>query len=161
MPSNEDHNHHGDAQRPAWFGPSAIAAAQCLIGCIIGQTAGLIIGVSLGWWASATIALAVVLAYVSAYAMAVLPMMKHAGLGLIPAMRLIWFGEAISIAVIEIAMNLVVYWLGGIQVASIWTAPFWLGLAAAAPAGFFAAWPVNYLLLKHHLAVKILVIGED
>ncbi len=27
----------------------------------------------------------------------------------------------------------------GIQVASIWNALFWLGLAAAAPAGFFAA----------------------
>ncbi len=48
-------------------------------------------------------------------------------------------------------MNVVDYWLGGIQVASIWNALFWLGLAAAAPAGFFAAWPVNHLLLKHEL----------
>ena len=51
----------------------------------------------------------------------------------------------------EIAMNVVDYWLGGIQVASIWNALFWLGLAAAAPAGFLAAWPVNYVLLKHEL----------
>ncbi len=66
-------------------------------------------------------------------------------------MRVIWLGEAISIAVMEIAMNLVDYWLGGIQIASIRNALFWLGLAAAAPVGLFAAWPVNHVLLKHEL----------
>ena len=84
---------------------------------------------------AATIALAVVLAYVSGFAMALLPVMKQLGLGLAAAMRVIWLGEAISIAVMEIAMNPVDYWLGGIQVASIWNALFWLGLAAAVPAG--------------------------
>ena len=79
------------------------------------------------------------------------PVMKQAGLGLAAAMRVIWLGESISIAVMEIAMNLVDHWLGGIQVASIWNALFWLGLAAAAPVGFFAAWPVNHVLLKHEL----------
>ncbi len=63
------------------------------------------IGVALAWGAAATIALAVVLAYVSGFAMALVPVMKQAG----------------------------------------------LGLAAAAPAGFFAAWPVNHVLLKHEL----------
>ncbi len=49
--------------------------------------------------------LVAVVAYVSGFAMALLPVMKQAG----------------------------------------------LGLAAAAPAGFFAAWRVNHLLLKHEL----------
>ncbi len=68
---------------------------------------------ALAWGAAATIALAVVLAYVSGFAMALVPVMKRAGLGLAAAMRVIWLGEAISIAVMEIAMNLVDYWLGG------------------------------------------------
>ena len=118
---------------------------------MIGEAAGLVIGISLGWGAAATITLAVVLAYVSGFAMALLPVIKQAGLGLVAAMRVIWLGEAIAIAVMEIAMNVVDYWLGGIQVASIWNALFWLGLAAAAPAGFLAAWPVNHVLLKHEL----------
>ena len=130
---------------------SAHVTLHCLICCVIGETAGLVIGVALAWGAAATIALAVVLAYVSGFAMALLPVMKQAGLGLAAAMRVIWLAEVISIAVMEIAMNVVDYWLGGIQVASIWNALFWLGLAAAAPAGFFAAWPVNHLLLKHEL----------
>ncbi len=106
---------------------------------MIGETAGLVIGISLGWGAAATITLAVVLAYVSGFAMALLPVMKQAGLGLAAAMRVIWLGEAIAIAVMEIAMNVVDYWLGGIQVASMWNALFWFGLAAAAPTGFLAA----------------------
>ncbi len=77
--------------------------------------------------------------------------MKQAGLGLAAPMRVIWLGESISIAVMEIAMNVVDYWLGGIQVAAIGNALFWLGRAAAAPAGLFAAWPVNHVLLKHEL----------
>ncbi len=151
MPSHDDHSHHGDEHHHSPLVTSAHATLHCLIGCIIGETAGLVIGVSLGWGAVATITLAVVLAYVSGFTMALLPVMKQAGLGLAAAMRIIWLGEAIAIAVMEIAMNVVDYWIGGFQVASIWTALFWLGLAAAAPGGFFAAWPVNHVLLKHEL----------
>ncbi len=143
--------HNGDEHHHSPLVTSAHATLHCLIGCIIDETAGLVIGVALAWGAAATIALAVVLAYVSGFAMALPPVMKQAGLGLAAAMRVIWLGEAISIAVMEIAMNVVDYWLGGIQVASIWNALFWLALAAAAPAGFIAAWPVNHVLLKHEL----------
>ena len=48
---------------------------------MIGEAAGLVIGISLGWGAAATITLAVVLAYVSGFAMALLPVIKQAGLG--------------------------------------------------------------------------------
>ena len=151
MPSHDDHSHHGDEHHHSPLVTSAHATLHCLIGCIIGEAAGLVIGITLGWGVVATITLAVMLAYVSGFAMALIPVMKNAGLGLAAAMRVVWLGEAVSIAVMEIAMNLVDYWLGGIQVASIWNTLFWLGLAAAAPAGFFAAWPVNHVLLKHEL----------
>ena len=151
MPSHDDHSHHDGEHHHSLLVTSAHATLHCLIGCMIGEASGLAIGVALAWGVAATIALAVVLAYVSGFAMALLPVIKQAGLSLAAAMRVIWLGEAISIAAMELAMNLVDYWLGGIQVASIWNALFWLGLAAAVPAGFFAGWPVNYLLLKHEL----------
>ena len=119
MPSHDDHSHHDGAHRHSPLVTSAHATLHCLIGCMIGEAAGLAIGVALGWGVAATIALAVVLAYISGFAMALVPVMKQAGLGLAAAMRVIWLGEAIAIAVMEIAMNGVDYWVGGIQVASI------------------------------------------
>jgi hypothetical protein len=151
VPSYDDHARHDGAHHHSPLVTSAHATLHCLIGCMIGEATGLAIGVALGWGVVATITLAVVLAYISGFAMALVPVMKQAGLSLAAAMRVIWLGEAISIAVMEIAMNGVDYWVGGIQVASIWSALFWLGLAAAGLAGFLAAWPVNHLLLKHEL----------
>ena len=151
MSTRDDLSHHGGAYHHSLLVTSAHATLHCLIGCGVGEAAGLVIGIALAWGAVATIALAVVLAYVCGFAMALVPVMKQARLGLAAEMRVIWLGEAISIAVMEIAMNGVDYWLGGIQVASIRNALFWLGLAAAVPAGFLAAWPVNHLLLRHEL----------
>ena len=151
MPLPDRHSHHDHEHHHAPLATSAHATLHCLIGCVIGETAGLIIGIELGWGVPATVALAVVLAYASGFTMALVPVMNKARLGLAAAMRVIWLGEAITIAVMEIAMNLVDYWLGGIQVATVWSVRFWLGLAAAVPAGFLAAWPVNHVLLKHEL----------
>ena len=38
--------------------------------------------------------------------------------------------------------------IGGVTAPSIFAPQFWLGYALALPAGFIAAWPVNYWLLK-------------
>ena len=38
----------------------------------------------------------------------------------------------------------------GLQVDSIFQLRFWLGFLLALPAGFVAAWPVNYWLLKRN-----------
>ena len=56
----------------------------------------------------------------------------------------IWLGEAISIGVMEIAMNATDYAVGGVGAASVASPVFWVGYAAALVAGFVAAWPVNY-----------------
>ena len=77
--------------------------------------------------------------------------MRRSGLSLTGAMRVAWLDEAFSIGVMEIAMNGVDYLVGGMQGTSIRNPTFWLGLAAAAPAGFLAAWPVSYWLLRREL----------
>ncbi|MBB5518243.1 DUF4396 domain-containing protein [Amphiplicatus metriothermophilus] len=136
-------------------GGQAVTAAQatlhCLTGCVIGETAGLAIGVTVGLGVWSTIALATGLAYVSGFALGVLPVMRREKTGFLQALRLIWIGEAVSIGVMEIAMNAVDYAVGGMQAGSVFAPAFWYGLLAAVPAGFLAAWPVNWLLLRRGL----------
>ena len=122
---------------------------HCLTGCAIGELAGLMIGVSLGFTPWVTMALATFLAFLSGYTLGLLPLVRE-GKGWMEAFRIIWLGETISIAVMELVMNFTDYHVGGVQVDSIFQLRFWLGFLLALPAGFIAAWPVNYWLLKRN-----------
>lgn len=130
------------------------ATLHCLTGCAIGEVLGLMIGVHfmLGMWP--TMILATVLAYLAGFSLAVPPIMRREALSFRQALRAIWLGEAISIGVMEIVMNGVDYIVGGVQAASLSSPVFYIGLAVAIPAGFLAAWPVNYWLLKKEIKGK-------
>lgn len=142
------HHHHGSGSP---LKVSAQATLHCLTGCVIGEVAGLAIGVSLGLPAWQTIALATALAYASGMILGLLPVMRSRGVGLVEALRIIWIGEVISIGVMELVMNWVDYEMGGMAAPSILTWMFWRGLVFAIPAGFLAAWPVNYWLIRREL----------
>ena len=144
------HAHHGHHHASAWR-TSAHATVHCLTGCVIGEVAGLMIAVSLGLAAWQIIALATVLAYVSGMTLGLLPVMRDRGIGMIDAFRIIWIGEVVSIGVMEVVMNFVDYQMGGMGAPSIASWMFWRGIVLAIPAGFLAAWPVNYWLLKRNL----------
>lgn len=147
---NAVHGRHDENLRNT----SIHATLHCLTGCAIGEVVGLAIGVhfALGMWP--TMLLAAVLAYLVGFSLAVLPIMKREELSFMQAFRAIWLGEAISIGVMEIVMNGVDYMIGGVQAASLFSPVFYIGLAAAIPAGFLAAWPVNYWLLKKEIKGK-------
>ena len=130
---------------------SALATVHCLTGCSIGEVLGLLIGVTLGLGVFWTIALAVVLAFVVGISLAVKPVMKGQRISLTDALKIVWVGEIISIGVMEFAMNAVDLGVGGVSVPSVFTSMFWVGIALAIPSGYLAAWPVNHVLLKHHL----------
>lgn len=165
MTTHTSHDHHAHdctaAQAPhaahahgGGGGPlrtSFDATVHCLTGCVIGEVAGVAIGVTLGLEPWLTIALATTLAYVSGFALGVLPVMKARALGFVAALKLIWLGEAISIGVMEIVMNTVDYQMGGMTAPSVFTWQFWNGFLYAIPAGFLAAWPVNWWLLRRNL----------
>src|SRR5688500_8324462 len=144
------HSHHGHSGGGA-LRTSAQATLHCLTGCVIGEVAGLMIGVTLGLPVWQTIALATALAYVSGMTLGLLPVMRSQGIGFFQALRIIWIGEVISIGVMEIVMNFVDYQMGGMGAPSIASWMFWRGILFAVPAGFIAAWPVNYWLLKREL----------
>ncbi len=143
------HGSHG--AKGGAFVTSAQATLHCLTGCVIGEVAGLAIGVTLGIGVWPTIILATTLAYISGFALGLLPVMRRQKKTFFEALKLIWIGEAISIGVMEIAMNAADYSMGGMNAGSVFSPMFWAGIAVAVPAGFLAAWPVNWLLLRNDL----------
>lgn len=144
------HSHHGHGGGGAWR-TSAQATLHCLTGCVIGEVAGLAIGVTLGLPVWQTIVLATALAYLSGMTLGLVPVMRNQGVSLLEALRIIWIGEVISIGVMELVMNYVDYQMGGMTAPSVASWMFWRGLVFAIPAGFIAAWPVNFWLLKREL----------
>lgn len=151
--AEHDVGHHGShmhgTANSSSFRLATQATLHCLTGCAIGELAGLVIGVSIGLNPWTTMALATVLGFVSGYTLGLVPLVRE-GKGWIEAFKIIWFGETISIAVMELVMNLTDYHVGGVQVSSIFNVQFWLGYLLALPAGFIVAWPVNYWLLKRN-----------
>jgi hypothetical protein len=144
------HAHHGHGGGRPWR-TSAQATLHCLTGCVIGEVAGLMIGVSLGLAAWPTIILATILSYISGMTLGLVPVMRNQHVSFVQALRIIWIGEVISIGVMEIVMNFVDYQMGGMTAPSITSWMFWRGIVFAVPAGFLAAWPVNYWLIRREL----------
>jgi hypothetical protein len=144
------HAHHGH-QGGGALRTSAHATLHCLTGCVVGEFLGLAIGVTLALGSGATIVLATLLSYVSGFTLGLVPVMRDQKTGFLGAMRIIWIGEAVSIGVMEIVMNLVDWSVGGMGARSIFAWTYWQGLLLAVPAGFVAAWPVNYWLIRNEL----------
>lgn len=151
MSEHEDHSEHEHGQHGSRFRITSQATLHCLVGCSIGEVLGLAIGVTLGIGLWFTLGLAVLLAFVFGLGLAVLPLMRGGGMNFARALRTIWFGEVVSITVMEIAMNAVDYWMGGMQVMSVLEPVFWVSLIAAIPAGYVAAWPINWWLIGKNL----------
>ncbi|HEX9932384.1 MAG TPA: DUF4396 domain-containing protein [Allosphingosinicella sp.] len=154
LPAHADHGqdarHHVHGSGGS-LATSFHATLHCLTGCVIGEVAGLMIGVSLGLSTFATIALATGLAYATGMTLGLVPVMRRQRIGMLAALKIIWIGEVISIGVMELVMNWVDYEMGGMAAPSIATWMFWRGILIAVPAGFLAAWPVNYWLLRRNL----------
>jgi hypothetical protein len=144
------HAHHHVSGGGPWR-VAAQASLHCLAGCVIGEAAGLAIGVGLGLPAWQTITLATILSYASGMTLGLVPVMRSRGRGFVDALRIIWVGEIVSIGVMEIAMNAVDYALGGMGAPALFSWMFVRGLVFAVPAGFLAAWPVNYWLIRREL----------
>jgi hypothetical protein len=122
------------------------ATLHCLTGCAIGEIAGLMIGTALGLAALPTIALAVGLAFLFGYALSTLPLLK-AGLAVGTAMSVVLAADTLSITTMEIVDNLVMLAIPGAMDAGLVNPIFWLSMALALTAAFFAALPVNRYLL--------------
>jgi hypothetical protein len=154
-PGGHCHHQHEtkahSSHKASSLGAAHHATVHCLTGCVIGEVAGLMIGVHFGLPVWATMTLAVVLAYISGFSLSIFPLMRRTGLSFGAALKAIWIGEAVSIAVMELVMNVVDYHMGGMQAASVTSWQFWQALLYAIPAGYIAAFPVNAWLIGRQL----------
>ena len=140
------HGHHGGT---GWRAAAAVTL-HCLTGCLIGEWMGLAIGVVLSLPVAVTVILASALAYASGFGLTMWPLLRR-GMAFWPALALVFIGEAVSIGVMEVAMNVVDYAMGGMGVKSLFASRYWEALSVASVAGFLAAWPVNYWLLGRNM----------
>ena len=148
-PSAHAHHGHGGG------GPlktSAQATLHCLTGCVIGEVAGLVIGVSLGFSPWQTIALATALAYAAGITLGLLPVMRAAEIGALDALQdhLAGRGHLDRRDGDRDELRRLSDGRDGRAVGRL------AGCSGAAslfaiPAGFLAAWPVNYWLLKREI----------
>jgi hypothetical protein len=137
------HTDHG----PSGLNAMAVSATlHCLTGCAIGEVLGLMIGTALGLAAGWTIALAVGLAFLFGYALSTLPLLS-AGLGLGAALSVVFAADTLSIATMEIVDNAVMALVPGAMDAGLVNPVFWLSMSLALTVAFFAAWPVNRVLI--------------
>lgn len=138
------HGHHdtGNVNRMA-----VSATLHCLTGCAIGEIVGLIIGTALGLSNLATIALAVALAFVFGYSLSTLPLLK-AGLAVGAALSVVLAADTLSILTMEVVDNLLMAVIPGAMNAGLVNPIFWVGMMIALTAAFFAAYPVNRVLLQ-------------
>lgn len=123
------------------------ATLHCLTGCALGEIIGLVTGTALGLSSGATIALAVGLAFLFGYSLSLLPL-RASGLPLGKMLRLVLAADTLSIATMEIVDNLVMLIIPGAMELGLVNPVFWIAMAIALTAAFFAALPVNLHLLR-------------
>ena len=122
------------------------ATWHCLTGCAIGEVLGLVIATALDWGDLASIALAVVLAFVFGYSLTLRPLVAG-GVPLRRAVRVALAADTVSIGVMEIVDNGFVLLVPGAMAAGLGDALFWWSLGVGLFIAFWAAFPVNRLLI--------------
>ena len=148
---NHDHHHHNLAEskenQPSHSKLAVSATVHCLIGCGLGEVAGMIIGTALSFNNTNTIILAVLLGFVFGFILGMRPLLK-AGFTFKKAFRQVLIAEGLSIVVMETAEVLIEVYIPGVMQAHMHEAIFWIGMVLALIAGFLAAYPVNYYMIK-------------
>lgn len=122
------------------------ATLHCLTGCAIGEVLGMVIGTALGLDNVTTIVLAIALAFSFGYLLTMLPLLR-AGMPWRTAARLALAADTVSITLMEIVDNAIMWAIPGAMDAGLDTLLFWGSLAFGLVVAGFAAWPVNYWLI--------------
>jgi len=151
-PSDHGHHHHApdhiaQPQSENIFKLALSATLHCLLGCGLGEVLGMVIGTFLGLSMIMTMALAITLGFVFGLAFGMLPLVRK---GFTPkkALSLVIVGEGLSIAVMEAFEVYTQVNIPGVMEAGLTDSLFWLGMSAGLAAGFIAAFPVNYVMIK-------------
>jgi putative flippase GtrA len=123
------------------------ATVHCLVGCGLGDLVGMTLGTGLGLSNLGTNLLAIALGVLGGFVLGIIPWLR-VGYGMARAARLVLVTEGLSIAVMEGTDILVQSQLHIVKNGHLADPMFWLGMALALGAGFLAAFPVNYWLVR-------------
>lgn len=144
-PSPHDHAH--DHTGGGLNAMAASATLHCLTGCAVGEILGLIIGTAVGLANGWTIALSVALAFFFGYTLSTMPLLRT-GLAFGAALSVVLAADTLSILTMEVVDNLVMAVIPGAMNAGLVNVVFWVSMMIALTAAFFAAYPVNRVLLQ-------------
>jgi putative flippase GtrA len=123
------------------------ATLHCLLGCGLGEVAGMTIGTAMSFSNLKTMVLAVILGFVLGFVFGLVPLLR-AKFPFRRAAKQVLIAEGLSIAVMEAAEVLVQVYTPGVMDAHLTDPIYWMGMALALMAGFAAAFPVNFILVK-------------
>jgi hypothetical protein len=152
-PKKQQQNpHHEMASNDASTAKLAAKSTfHCLMGCGLGEVVGIVIGVVLGLSRIATIVIAVTLGFVFGFILGIRPLLA-AKMEFRHAAKTIITTEGLSIAVMETAEVLAQLYIPGVMDGHLMSPLFWIGLILSLGAGYIAAYPVNYYLVKKGLS---------
>jgi Domain of unknown function (DUF4396) len=148
------HEHHEDASSKTHRSSgtsvgrlATSATVHCLTGCGLGEVAGDALGTGLNLSNLNTLLLGLLFGIIGGFALGIRPWLRE-GLSLPIAARRVLITEGLSVAIMEIAEGLVEWHTPGLMAATLTQPFYWAGMAAALAAGFAAAWPANYFLIR-------------
>lgn len=143
-----DHaGHHAHESPPENLNRLAFSATlHCLSGCAIGEVLGLVIGTAYGFSDWQTIAIAVVLAFFFGYGLTLLPLLKK--MSLRSAVKVALATDTLSIAVMEVVDNGIMFLIPGAMGSHLDSPLFWGSMALALLIAGAAAFPINRWLVS-------------
>jgi len=140
-------NHTERDTRPSLNRVAFSATVHCLTGCSIGEVLGMVIGTAMSLSNTVTIALSVVLAFLFGYSLTMMPLLRG-GIAFGPAMKLAFVADTLSIAVMEIIDNSVMFVIPGAMEAGVTEPLFWGSLVTSLILAGIAAFPLVRWLIS-------------
>jgi len=143
------HDHHHETASHADHSLNRLALAatlHCLTGCGFGEVLGMIISTAGGWGNTASFVLSIVLAFLFGYCFTLL-LLVRAGLSFGSALPLAFASDTLSITVMEIVDNIVIFIVPGAISAGLSDTLFWTSLFISLILAALAAFPVNRWLI--------------
>jgi hypothetical protein len=123
------------------------ATVHCLIGCGIGEVAGMIIATYFGMTSAGSLIISITMGFVFGFALGIVPYVRK-GLSVSQSLKIVLIAEGLSITVMEAFEALTQVFIPGVMTATLQDGTFWMGMLASLVAGFIAALPVNYFMIK-------------
>ena len=123
------------------------ATVHCLSGCAVGEVLGMIIGTAAGFSNLGTTLIAVALAFFFGYTFTSVPLLRS-GMALGAVIPIALAADTISIAIMEVVDNAIIWLIPGAMDAGLGDALFWGALAVALLIAGAAAFPANRALIR-------------